>query len=304
MHAHAHSHDHGHAHRRHASIGGRYSIAIALNIVFVAIETLAGFWANSTALLADAGHNVSDVLGLAMAGAGAWLSARAPSARRTYGYGKASVLTALGNALILVGASGAIGWEAARRIWAPEPVAPGAVMIVAGAGVVINGASALLFLRGRTNDVNARGAFLHMAADAAVSAAVILAGLATLMTGEMWIDPAASLLVCVAILWSTWGLTRESLDLALDAAPAGIDVEDVRRHLAALPGVTAVHDLHVWAMSAGEPALTAHLVLPAGADDAFLADAANGLNEAFAIRHTTLQIERAHAEACAEHGHP
>ncbi|HVY04186.1 MAG TPA: cation diffusion facilitator family transporter [Caulobacterales bacterium] len=304
MHAHAHSHDHGHAHHHHAPIGGRYSIAIALNIAFVAIETLAGFWANSTALLADAGHNVSDVLGLAMAGAGAWLSGRAPTSRRTYGFGKAGVLAALGNVLLLVGACGAIGWEAARRLAQPEPILPGVVTIVAGAGVLVNGATALLFFRRRMNDVNARGAFLHMAADAGVSAAVILAGLAIYWTGALWIDPAMSLAVCAVILWGAWGLTRESLDLALDAAPSGIDVDAVRRHLEALPGVTAVHDLHVWAMSATEPALTAHLVLPGGGDDAFLANAAAGLGKTFAIHHATLQVERAHADACAEHAHP
>ena len=304
MHAHAHPHDHGHAHHHHPPPGGRYSIAIALNIAFVAIETAAGFWSNSTALLADAGHNVSDVLGLALAGAGAWLSTRAPGGQRTYGFGKASVLAALGNVLILVGASSAIGWEAVRRFSEPEPILPGIVMIVAGAGVLINGGTALLFLRGRMNDVNARGAFVHMAADAGVSAAVILAGLATLLTRAEWIDPAMSLAVCAVIMWSIWGLTRESLDLALDAAPSGIDVDEVRRHLEALPGVTAVHDLHVWAMSATEPALTAHLVLPEGGNDSFLANAAAGLSQTFAIRHATLQVERVHADACAEHGHP
>lgn len=305
MHAHHHhDHHHDHAHHHPTAPDGRYSIAIALNIAFVVLEAGAGFWANSTALLADAGHNLSDVLGLAMAGAGAWLARRAPSGQRTYGYGKASVLSALGNVLVLVGACGAITWEALRRFTAPEPILPDIVMLVAGAGVLLNGATALLFLRGRKDDVNVRGAFLHMAADAGVSAAVILAGLATLLFGAEWIDPAMSLIVCAVILWSTWDLMRESLDLALDAAPSGIDVGAVRAHLAALPGVTAVHDLHVWAMSATEPALTAHLVVPTGADDGFLANASAGLAKTFSIRHATLQVERVHAEACAEHAHP
>jgi cobalt-zinc-cadmium efflux system protein len=304
MPAHPH-HDHaGHAHHHHHDGGERYSIAIALNIAFVALEAGAGLIANSTALLADAGHNLSDVLGLALAGGAAWLGRRTATARRTYGFAKASVLSALANALVLVSACGAIGWEALRRFAAPEPIRPDIVMLVAAAGVVLNGATALLFLRGRKDDVHVRAAFAHMAADAGVSAAVIVAGLLTLLTGAMWIDPAMSLAVCVVILWSTWDLMRESLNLALDAAPSAIDVEAVRRHLERLPGVAAVHDLHVWAMSATEPALTAHLVLPGGGDDGFLADAAAGLSKNFAIRHATLQIERAHADACAEHGHP
>jgi len=303
MHAHAHSHDHPHAHD-HGAPGGRYAVAIALNAAFVLIETGAGFYANSTALLADAGHNLSDVLGLALAGAAVWLGGRAASSRRTYGFAKASVLSALANALVLVGACGAIAWEAARRLAAPEAIAPGVVMFAAAAGVLVNGAAALLFLRRREGDVNARAAFLHMAADAAVSAGVILSGAAVTLTGAMWIDPATSLIVCALILWSAWSLMRESLDLALDAAPAGIDVDAVRAHLAALPGVAAVHDLHIWAMSATHTALTAHLVLPNGAGDRFLADAGAGLAARWGIRHATLQVERVHEDACAEHGHP
>jgi cobalt-zinc-cadmium efflux system protein len=297
------AHHHGHS---HAAPGGgrRYPLAIGLSLGFAAIEAGAGFWANSTALLADAGHNLSDVLGLALAGGAAWLGRRPPSAQRTYGFAKASVLSALANTLLLAGACGAIGWEAARRLAAPAPTAPAIIVWVACAGVLINGASALLFLRGRTKDVNVRGAFLHLAGDAGVSAGVAAAGIAIALTGAAWIDAAASLAVCAFILWGAWALMRESLNLALDAAPAGIDVEAVRAHLAALPGVTAVHDLHVWAMSATEPALTAHLVLPGGGDDRFLAAAAAGLDAAFAIRHATLQIERAHADACGDHAHP
>ncbi len=312
MHAHAHAHgdhQHGHHHHHHHASGaggtsGRYSIAIALNVGFVVAEVVAGFWANSTALLADAGHNLSDVLGLLLAGGAAWLAARASTTRRTYGFGKATVLSALTNALLIVAACGAIGWEASRRLFAPEPIKPDIVMWVAALGVLINGGTALLFMRGRKDDVNVRGAFLHLATDAAISAGVIVAGLAVYLTGANWIDPAASLVVVAVILWGSWSLLRESLDMALDAAPGGIDVAAVRAHLAALPGVTAVHDLHVWNMSATETALTAHLVLPAGADDAFLAGASAGLAERFAIRHATLQIERVHADACAEHAHP
>jgi cobalt-zinc-cadmium efflux system protein len=237
-----------------------------------------------------------------LAGGAAWLAARTAGAQRTYGFGKATVLSALANAVILFAACGAIGWEAVRRFAAPEPIRPDIVMAVAALGVLINGGTALLFLRG--HDVNERGAFLHMAADAGVSAAVIVAGLIAFTTGAQWVDPAVSLLVVAIIVWSTWSLMRESFDLAMDAAPSQIDVAAVRSHLAALPGVEAVHDLHVWAMSSTETALTAHLVLPAGGDDAFLARAATGLAEKFSIRHATLQVERVHAEACAEHAHP
>jgi cobalt-zinc-cadmium efflux system protein len=307
MSGHIHDHGHGHSHGRghgRAEGGARFSIAIALNVTFAALEAGAGFWSNSTALLADAGHNLSDVLGLVLAGGAAWLAARAPTPRRTYGFAKASVLSALANGLILVGVCGGIAWEALRRFSAPEPVAFGPIMAVAAAGVLVNGASALLFIRGRRDDINVRGAFLHLAGDAAVSAGVIGAGAAIALTGALWIDPAASLIVCGVILWSTWALMRESLDLALDAAPDAIDVDAVRAHLAALPGVAAVHDLHVWAMSATDAALTAHLVLPGGAGDDFLARAAAGLDQAFAIRHATLQIERVHADACGDHVHP
>ena len=295
-------HGHKHDHAQHAPAAGdrRYSIAIALNLGFVAIEGLSGFIANSTALLSDAAHNLSDVLGLALAGFATWLAQRAASQQRTYGFAKASVLAALANALVLVGASGAILWEALQRLAAPEATQPFLVMVVASIGVIINGATALLFVAGRKHDVNVRGAFLHMAADAGVSAAVILAGLAIWLTGFTWIDPAISIMVVALILWTTWGLLRESLDLALDSAPSHIDVAAVRDVLAAQPGVAAVHDLHVWAMGATEPALTAHLVRPEGADDAFLAAASEAIAERFGILHVTLQVERARRGDCAE----
>lgn len=308
-HSHAHDHDHasGHSHSHHdhshhapPPSDKRYIIAIALNLGFVAIEGAAGFFANSTALLSDAAHNLSDVLGLGLAGFAAWLAGRAASAKRTYGYSKATVLAALANAVLLMIASGAILMEAVSRFASPEPVQSMFVMGVAAAGVVINGATALLFLAGRHGDVNARGAFLHMAADAGVSAGVIIAGALMLFTGWNWVDPAVSVAVVALIVWSTWGLLRESLDLALDAAPKHIDVAAVRDALAGLPGVIAVHDLHVWAMSAERTALTAHLVRPEGGDDAFLADASAALEQRFRIDHVTLQVERTQRDDCED----
>lgn len=300
--AHDHAHDHGHAHHHHdAAPGGRYSIALVVNLAFVAVETAAGFWSNSTALLSDAAHNLSDVLGLALAGGAAWLATRAASAQRTYGYGKTTVLAALANALIIVAASGALAWEAARRLMAPEPILPGIVMAAAALGVLVNGGAALLFMRGRHNDINARGAFLHLAADAGVSLAVIVAGFLVWRTHAAWIDPAVSIGVVVVILWSTWGLLRDSFRLATDSAPAHIDVSAVRNHLAGMPGVEAVHDLHVWAMSSSETALTAHLVRKEDGGDAFLRALNESVRERFGIGHVTVQIERERHDDCGEH---
>lgn len=300
MHAHhGHSHDHhDHAHHHPSPSDKRYTIAIALNLGFVLIEVAAGFIANSTALLSDATHNLSDVLGLALAGGAAWLAKQQAGSQRTYGFSKATVLAALANALVLVIACGGILWEAARRLFEPEPTQPLFIMAVAAVGVLINGATAMLFLAGRKEDVNVRGAYLHMLADAGVSAAVIVAGAAIFFTGLQWIDPAISLAVVLLILWGTWGLLRESLDLTLDAAPTNIDVAKVRAFLAEQPGVTAVHDLHVWAMGATKPALTAHLVRPDGADDAFLAHLSDGIARTFGISHVTLQVERAQRDDC------
>ncbi|MGE0743094.1 MAG: cation diffusion facilitator family transporter [Hyphomonadaceae bacterium] len=298
-HGHDHSHDH-HAHHHPAPSDKRYTIAIGLNLGFVAIEAAAGFAANSTALLSDATHNLSDVLGLALAGGAAWLAKHSASDKRTYGFSKATVLAALANAIVLFVACGGILWEAGSRLFAPEPTQPFFVMAVAAAGVVINGATALLFVAGRKSDVNVRGAFLHMLADAGVSAAVILAGLAIWLTGADWIDPAISVAVVLLIVWGTWGLLRESLDLALDAAPPHIDVSAVRAYLANQPGVLEVHDLHVWAMGATKPALTAHLVRPEGGDDAFLAALTQGIAAQFGIAHVTVQVERAHRADCSD----
>jgi cobalt-zinc-cadmium efflux system protein len=293
-----HARHHGHGHDHPAPNDQRYTIAIALNLGFVVIEAGAGIVANSTALLSDAAHNLSDVLGLALAGGAAWLAQRQSSAQRTYGYSKATVLAALANALVLVVACGGILWEALTRLVAPETTQGVVVMGVAAVGVLINGATAMLFLRGRKEDVNVRGAYLHMLADAGVSGAVIVAGLAIWLTNLAWIDPAVSVAVVLLILWGTWGLLRESFDLAMDAAPRGIDVAKVRAYLAEQPGVTAVHDLHVWAMGATKPALTAHLVRPEGGDDAFLARIAEGVTHRFGISHVTLQIETAQRDDC------
>lgn len=299
MHAHSHAHDHSHAHHAHPG-DRRYSIAIVINLSFVVLEAAGGLYANSTALLSDAAHNLSDVLGLALAGGAAWLAKRAASEKRTYGFSKATILAALANALVLVAVSGGILWEAVSRFSRPETTQADLVMAIAAAGVIVNGATAALFLAGRKRDVNVRGAFLHMLSDAAVSAAVIVAGAAMWFTGLAWIDPAISIAVVALILWGTWGLLKELLDLALDAAPAHIDVKAVRAELAALPGVIAVHDLHVWAMGATETALTAHLVRPEGGDDAFLERAAKAVSHRFNIAHVTLQVERARRDDCAE----
>jgi cobalt-zinc-cadmium efflux system protein len=297
-HKHAHDHAHDHAHHHPAPSDKRYTIAIALNLGFVAIEATAGFMANSTALLSDATHNLSDVLGLALAGGAAWLAKQQAGSQRTYGFSKATVLAALANALVLVIACGGLLWEASSRLFAPEPTQPLFIIAVATVGVVINGATAMLFLAGHKEDVNVRGAYLHMLTDAGVSAAVIVAGGLIYFTGAQWIDPAISVAVVLLILWGTWGLLKESLDLTLDAAPAHIDVAKVRDYLASQPGVVAVHDLHIWAMGATKPALTAHLVRPDGGDDAFLAEVADGITHRFGISHVTLQIERAQRDDC------
>jgi cobalt-zinc-cadmium efflux system protein len=303
MHGHAHgAHDHHHDHAHHAPAitDKRYTIAIGLNLAFVAIEFTAGFFANSTALFSDAAHNLSDVLGLALAGGAVWLAKQKSGPNRTYGFSKATVLAALANAVVLIAACAGITLEAFRRLANPELTEGVTVMSVAAAGVVINGLTALLFAAGSKHDVNARGAFLHMLADAGVSAAVIIAGAAIWYTGQAWIDPAVSLAVVALIVWGTWGLLRESLDLAMDAAPPHIDVASVRAELSNQPGVIAVHDLHVWAMGATDIALTVHLVRPAGADDAFLAEVTNAVKQRFGIQHVTLQVEATQRDDCAE----
>ncbi len=283
-------HTHTHAPK---NFGRAFAIGIALNLAFVIIEAAYGFAANSMALVADAGHNLSDVLGLAIAWFAAILARRPPSQRYTYGLRSSSILAALFNAVFLLVAAGAIGREATLRLFAPEPVAETTVIVVATIGILINGATAWLFASGRNTDLNIRGAYLHMAADAAVSAGVVLAGIVTLVTGFLWIDPAVSLAVIAVIVGSTWGLLRDSIAMSLNAVPQNIATDRVEAFLAALPGVTGVHDLHIWSMSTTEVALTAHVVRPQIAgDDDFLSETAHALEHRFGIHHSTIQIER------------
>ena len=264
---------------------------VALNTLFVAAEAVAGVTAGSLALLADAGHNLSDVAALLLAWGASVMAKKAPTLRRTYGYRKGTILASLANAGLLLLAVGAIVWEAVRRFGSPDPIEPGPVMVVAAIGVVINTATALMFMKGH-HDLNVRGAFLHMAADAAVSLGVVAAALVIWLTGWLWIDPAISLVIALVIVMGTWGLLRDSLDMALDAAPRGVDTAAVKAWLAARPGVTEVHDLHIWAMSTTETALTAHLTRPDNAEgDAFLRETAEGLARTFRIGHPTLQVE-------------
>ena len=292
-----HSHAHSHGALRFTTA---FRIGIALNVAFVLVELWMGFAARSLALLADAGHNVSDVLGLLLAWGAAEMARRSPTPRRTYGLRRSTILAALANALLLVVAIGAIGLEAIQRLMRPEAVAGGTVALVAGAGVIVNGITAALFFSGRREDLNVRGAFLHMAADAAVSAAVLVAGLVMMATHILWLDPVASLAVAAVVLAGTWSLLRESLALALDAVPGGIDPEAVRDYLASCPGVVAVHDLHIWAMSTTEVALTAHLVCPGGWTDDRLVCTRDDLHRRFGIEHTTLQIEQGSHGPCAQ----
>ncbi|HEX6071417.1 MAG TPA: cation diffusion facilitator family transporter [Sphingomicrobium sp.] len=286
----------GHSHHRD-DFGRAFAIGIALNTGFVVIEATYGFLANSMALLADAGHNLSDVLGLVIAWGGAVMAKRSASPRFTYGLKKASILAALINGLFLMVAVGAIGMEAVRRLFHPSPSDGGTMMIVAGIGIVINSATALLFARGREHDLNIRGAYLHMAADAAVSAAVVFAGAIILWTGRQWVDPVTSLAVAGAILWGSIGLLRESVGMSLMGVPSGIYLDEVEAELARLDGVETVHDLHVWPLSTTETALTAHLVAPGvESTDGLLAAARKMLHDRFAIEHCTLQVERNHLE--------
>jgi cobalt-zinc-cadmium efflux system protein len=294
-----HNHGHvGHAHGGHGHAHGpvdtgdwRYGVGLIINLAFVACEFGAGLFSGSTALLADAGHNLSDVLGLAMAGGAAVLARRAAGKQLTYGFGKATILAALANALLLIFACGAIAFEAVQRLSEPAPVQSGVVMIVAGIGFVINLGTALLFMRDQHSDLNARGAYLHMLSDAAVSIGVVITGGVILLTGWSILDPLVSIVIVAVILWGTWGLLKDSIGLAMDAAPASVDVEAVRSALAGLPGVTAVHDLHIWGMSTTRTALTAHLVHDRGDPHALLLEAQALARTRFAIGHTTLQLE-------------
>ena len=285
-------HSHAHAHDPH-DYSRAFAIGITLNLGIVLLQATYGFLGNSMALLSDAGHNLSDVLGLVVAWAGALMAKRSASRRFTYGFKKASILAALSNALFLLVAVGAIAAEAIHRLFQPAHADPHAMIWVAAVAIAVNLLTALLFARGRRSDINLRAAFLHMAADAAVSAAVVAAGYVILLTGEQWVDPAMSLAIAAVILWGSIGLLRESLGMSLMGVPTGIELDQVEAELARLDGVETVHDLHVWALSTTENALTVHLVAPGAASTDALLDAARGmLHDRFAIEHCTIQIER------------
>lgn len=288
-HTHAHTHEHGHEPRGHDMA---FAVGTLLNAAFVVVEGIYGLIGHSMALLADAGHNLSDVATLLIAWAASALTRQRPSSRFTYGYRGSSILAALLNAVILFIAVGAIGLESVQRLIEPGPVASLTVIVVAAVGIGVNGLTTLFFLRGRHGDLNIRSAYLHMAADTLVSAGVVAAGAAIMATGWLWIDPAAGLVIVAVIVVGTWDLLRHSTRLALDAVPASIDPEAVRRYLVDLPGVAELHDLHIWPMSTTETALTCHLVMPAGhPGDAMLANLAVELRERFAIQHATIQVE-------------
>lgn len=290
------SSDHNHSHHRHshtsANFNAAFAIGVALNTAYVLFEVIFGIVGHSLALLADAGHNLSDVLGLLLAWGASAMAKSIPTKRRTYGLRGTSILAALFNAIFLLVSVGAIAWEAVRRFNAPTDVAARIVIWVSLLGIGINAATALLFMSGRKGDLNIRGAFLHMTADAGISAGVVVAGIAILFTGWHWIDPVVSLLISTVIVWGTWDLLRESVNLALQAVPENIEPEEVERYLEQLPGVTRVHDLHIWAMSTTETALTAHLVKPDGKlDDPLMDQIQCELHDRFGIEHMTLQLE-------------
>lgn len=312
----SHNHEHGAhcgGHHQHGDPNSRaFVIAIALNTIFVVVEFAYGVIAHSTALMADAGHNLSDVLGLLLTLGAAMLARKTPSGRFTYGLRSTSILAALANAMFLMVACGAIAWEAVQRFSQPHLVDGLTVTLVAGIGIIINGVSAWLFVKGSQGDLNIRGAYLHMLADTAVSLGVVIAGVAMMFTGLYWLDPVISLVIVAVIVTGTWGLLRESLRLALNAIPASIDASAVETYLRLCPGVTDIHDLHIWGMSTTESALTVHLVMPEGyPGDAFMDDIMRTLKERYAIGHSTLQVELGttdhscvlHPDMAATHAH-
>ena len=290
-HNHDHCQGHGHSHAP-ADFSRAFAIGITLNLAFVLVEGSYGFMANSLALMADAGHNLSDVLTLLLAWGGMVMARRGATPRHTYGFKKGTILVSLGSALFLYAAIGVILWEAVARLRAPAEVNGMAVMIVAAIGVVINTITALLFMAGRKDDLNIKGAFLHMAADAAVSAGVVAAGFAIMATGWNWLDPLISIAIAIVVLVAGWGLLKDSLHLTMAGVPDHIEAEAVLDYLTGLPGVQCVHDLHIWAASTTETVLTAHLVMPGGGDDAFLHQTAEHLHHKFKIHHTTIQVEQ------------
>jgi cobalt-zinc-cadmium efflux system protein len=307
---HDHEHDHGHDHHGHGhhhhhhhvapdGNGRAFALAVGLNSLFVVIEFVYGFIANSTALMADAGHNLSDVLGLLLSWGSATLARTTPSRHYTYGLRGSSMLAALANGVLLMVACGAIALEAVQRFSHPSPVAGTTVSIVAAIGVLVNGFSAWLFMAGHKDDLNVRGAYLHMAADAALSLGVVVSGLVIMTTGWTWLDPAVSLVIVVVIVFGTWSLLRESTRLMMAAVPASVNLGEVTKFLAARPGVSEVHDLHIWAMSTTENALTAHVVMPGGyPGDHVIDELVAALRQDFSIHHCTLQVE----EGTTDHG--
>ncbi|HEX2934317.1 MAG TPA: cation diffusion facilitator family transporter [Bacteroidales bacterium] len=289
----AHSHNHQHGHSEPLNYGKAFAIGIGLNVAFVAIEIIYGLIANSSALLADAGHNASDVLSLVFAWTATWLATVKPKGKYTYGLRKTTILVSILNALLLFGAVAMIAWDAIGKLKHPESVAGSKVMLVAAIGVVINTITALLFMKGQKEDLNIKGAFFHMAADACVSLGVVVAGWLISITGKQWIDPITSFVIILVIVWGTWRLFIDSVDLALDAVPKHINLEKVRAFLLAQDGVEAVHDLHIWAMSTTKVALTAHLTVQDGIKANIIGDLQHELEHEFGINHTTLQIENA-----------
>jgi len=297
--AHDHHHHHSHSHGGSQGFDRAFALGTALNLGFVVAEVAFGVAANSIALLADAAHNLGDVLGLLLGWGAAWLTRLPPTDRRTYGWGRSSIFAVLVNATILLVSVGAIGVEAIRRLIHPEPVVEITVIWVAAAGIVVNGATALMFMRGRGEDLNLRAQFVHMVGDAGVSLGVVVAGILIQLTAWLWLDPVASLGIALVIVISTWGLLRESVDLAMDAVPTGVAETEVKDYLAAVPGVEEVHDLHIWGLSTTETALTAHLVCSDDSSERRLHELTAELRQRFGIGHATLQIETsADAEMC------
>lgn len=288
-----HSHGHNHSHNHSTSYNKAFAIGISLNVVFVAVEVFYGLIANSSALLADAGHNASDVFGLIFAWFAVWMSTKKPTGRYTYGYKKTTILISVLNAFLLFGAIIAIGWDVIEKFKNPEPVAGTQVMIVAGIGVFINTITALMFLKGQKDDLNIKGAFLHMAADAGVSLGVVISGLLIVKTGLQWIDPIMSLIIILVIFWGTWKLFTESIRLALDGVPSNIKLEDVKSSILQTKGVVELHDLHLWAMSTNENALSAHVITSLQKTDTLLSNLQKILTEEFNISHVTIQVEHA-----------
>lgn len=304
-HGHAHAHDHRHGHHAHqGSHGTAFAIAVLLNAGFVVAEVAASFLSGSAALLADAGHNLGDVLSLLLAWGASVLAARPAGPGFTYGLKSSSILAAITNVALLWVALGAVLIETVRRFWQPEPVDGGQMMVVAAIGIAINLGSALLFAGGRKSDLNLRAAFQHLLADAVVSASVVFAGLVIMLTGQNWIDPVASLIITLGLAWGSWDLLREAVKMGLLAVPAHIDEAAVRGYLDDLPGVARVHDLHIWPMSTTEVAFTAHFIMPRGQPgDEFLQQVAHELDHRFGIHHATIQVETSEAGCTVDHAH-